>query len=313
MRVLVTGATGFLGHRLTERLVEAGCGVVGLTRSPEGAARLEALGAVGIVGDLREPAEQLAAHLRRAAPEVVVHLAAELATQRSARRLHEVDVVGTRHLVDACLEIRGRHGYPYRLLYAGTVVVGDPLGAVLSPTAPLVATTAYGRAKLEAEALCLSAARAGIGVTVLRPSHIYGAGGWYGDVVRDLRRGRFFVPGHGDNLWDLVHVDDAVEAFLLAFHAGAATNGEIFHVVDDTPLTMREFFDATADALEVPRPSSVPVWLAKLVRGAGPVAAAVRSARSSNASLKRRLGWSPLWPDARLGLREAVATLLAVS
>jgi len=309
MRILVTGATGFIGSRVVARLVECEHTVVGLTRSPEGAAKLEAAGALGLVADLREAGPTLESLVKRVMPEVVFHLAAEIATQRSAKKLWEVDVGGTERLVAACVAAKERTGFPLRILYAGTVVVGDAHGALLQPDVPLAGATVYGRAKLEAERLCLAAAQHGIGVTVLRPSHVYGAGGWFAEIVRDMRKGKFYVPGHGENWWDLVHVDDVADAFVRALDAGESAVGEIFHVVDDTPLHMREFFDAVSEVLEVRRPGSVPVWLAKLVRGGGPIDAAVRSAKSSNTKLKSRLGWHPRWPDARAALPSVVAAI----
>jgi nucleoside-diphosphate-sugar epimerase len=306
MRVLVTGATGFIGSRVSRILAAEGHVVCGMTRSPEGAQRLLVDGIQPLVGDLREPSPRLAALLRAAAPDLVLHLAAEIATQRNEKRLWEVDVEGTRRLLAAFAEVP-----PARLIYAGTVVVGDAHGELLREDRPLVASTAYGRAKLEAERLCFDSGRAlGMGVTSLRPSHVYGPGGWFAAIARDLRRGRFFLPGAGNNLWDLVHVDDVAEAFAAAVRSPEAAAGQVFHVVDDEPMTMREFLDAAAHALGAKRPRSVPVWVAKIWAGRGPVAAAVRSARSSNAKIKERLGWRPRYPGARLALTE-VARLLS--
>jgi nucleoside-diphosphate-sugar epimerase len=311
MRVLVTGATGFIGRRVAARLLLSGHTVTGTTRSPEGAKALEALGITAAVGDLLDPIEHWTPILRAASPDVVVHLAAEIATQRRARLLWDVDVEGTRRLVAACLDARGRWGFPQRFVLAGTVVVGDPKGAVLTESEALVPTTAYGRAKLEAERIVREASEGGLAPTIVRPSHVYGAGGWFANIVRDMRRGRFFVPGDGSNQWDLVHVDDVASAFLHVVDAGDATAARVYHVVDDTPISMRAFFDATAEALGVSRPRSVPRWLARLVAGAGPIAAAVRSARSSNARLRAETPWRPVWPDARLALSSVIAEINA--
>jgi nucleoside-diphosphate-sugar epimerase len=309
VRVFATGATGFIGTRVVEALVLEEHEVWGLTRNPEGVQRLRHLGADGVVGDLRDGSEHLAGVVRRLAPEVVLHLAAESATQRNPKRIWEVDVEGTRRLLAACAAAPPAH-----FVYAGTVVVGDPGGAVLREDAPLVATTAYGRAKVEAERLCFEEGRRmGAAVTSIRPSHVYGPGGWFADIVRDLARGRFFVPGRGDNLWDLVHVDDVARAFAAAVAAREAGAGQVFHVVDDEPTTLRAFIDAAADALRVARPRSVPVWLARLVAGRGPVAAAVRSARSSSEKISRVLGWRPRYPSARAALPAVVSQIMGHS
>ena len=115
-----------------------------------------------------------------------------------------------------------------------------------------------------------------------------------------LRRpGRFAVIGSGENMWDMVHVDDV--ALALRAGARAAPAGAIYHCADDVPTTYREFMTRTAQAIGVGRPRSIPVWLARRVAGAGPVATVVRSARTSNAKLKAELGWQPQLPRLARG------------
>jgi nucleoside-diphosphate-sugar epimerase len=119
--------------------------------------------------------------------------------------------------------------------------------------------------------------------------------------------GRFAVIGSGENLWDVVHVDDVAGALLLA--AERATPGSIYHVVDDEPITFYDFMALTAQQLGVGPPRRVPAGLARLLAGRNAVAAAVRSARSSNARIKQELGWQPRFPTAREGVADAVGRL----
>jgi nucleoside-diphosphate-sugar epimerase len=149
----------------------------------------------------------------------------------------------------------------------------------------------------------------GLPAVVVRPSHVYGPGGWYVDeLIAQLRRpGRFAVIGSGSNLWDVVHVDDVAAAFVLAIES--APPGSIYHVVDDEPITFYEFMALTARELALGPPRRTPAALASLVAGRNAVAAAVRSARSSNAKIKRELGWSPRFASARVGVPDAVARI----
>ena len=144
---------------------------------------------------------------------------------------------------------------------------------------------------------------------VIRPSHVYGAGGWYADeFVKRLRQpGRFAVIGRGDNWWDVVRVEDVATAICDA--AERAPAGALYHVADDEPIRFRDFIALTAQALGVGPPRSVPAALARIAGGRDPVAAVVRSARSSNARIKRELEWSPRFPSAALGVPDAVAGL----
>jgi nucleoside-diphosphate-sugar epimerase len=96
----------------------------------------------------------------------------------------------------------------------------------------------------------------------------------------------------------------AAAALVLA--AEQAPPGSIYHVVDDEPITFYDFVALTARALGVGPPRRIPATLARLVAGANAVDAAVRSARSSNAKIKRELSWQPRFPTAREGVADAV-------
>lgn len=299
MRVFVTGGSGFIGTRLVRTLLEAGHEVVCLSRSGKSSARLASAGAEVLSGDLSDAAV-VRSCVREARPTHVVHLAAEAATQRNSARIERVNVRGTEVLLEACRDLEGLAAF----LFLSSVVRGEANGQVLSEADVIPATTAHGRSKEVGDEMVLRAhAEWGIPAVVLRPSHVYGPGGWLAELLRD----RFFrIPGKGDNLWDVVHVDDVVSACTLLLEKHPV--GEVFHVVDDEPVTMKAFFDNVAAALDRKRYGHAPVWLIKLLRGAGPVTAAIRSARSSNGKLKE-LGWTPAYPSSSKGLRAAIAEL----
>jgi nucleoside-diphosphate-sugar epimerase len=306
MRILVTGASGFVGHALCARLLEQGHEVGALVRR-EGS---QPAGTRPLAGDLGDR-ERLIETLVGERPDCVVHLAAEIASQRSERKIQEVNVRGTARLLDACLTLAG--GEPAagpRLVFASTVVTGDARGALLREETPLPVQTPYGRSKQEGERLVLES---GLPAVVIRPSHVYGPGGWYAnELIAHLRQpGRFAVIGAGTNLWDVVHVDDVAAALVLA--AERAAPGSIYHVADDEPITFYDFMALTAKELGLGAPRRIPASLARLVAGGNAVAAAVRSARSSNAKLKRELAWQPRFPTAREGVPDAVGRLASAA
>ncbi len=304
MRVLVTGASGFIGRALCAQLLEQRHDVTALVRR-EGS---QPAGTRPLAGDLEDGA-RLRELISGERPECVVHLAAEIASQRSERKLREVNVRGTARLLDACTALAGAGtGAGPRFVFASTVVTGDAHGALLSEEEPLPVQTPYGRSKQEGERLVLES---GLPAVVIRPSHVYGPGGWYeGELIAQLRRpGRFEVIGAGRNLWDVVHVDDVVSALVLA--AERATPGSIYHVADDEPIAFYDFMALTASRLGLGAPRRIPAPLARVVAGRNAVDAVVRSARSSNAKLKRELGWRPRFPTAREGVADTVAHLVA--
>jgi nucleoside-diphosphate-sugar epimerase len=302
MRVLVTGASGFVGGALCPSLIAGGHEVVALVRR-DGSEPTGTRAAIGELGD----SSGLARILAKERPDCVIHLAAEIASQRSERKLREVNVLGTERLLEACLSTTDEDpARGPRVVFASTVVTGDAHGELLAEDRPLPVATPYGRSKQEGERLVLGC---GLPAVVLRPSHVYGPGGWYAtELLTRLRQpGRFAVIGRGENLWDVVHVQDVAAALVIA--AERAPAGEIYHVVDDEPISFYDFMALSATALGLGAPRRIPAPLARLVAGANAVDAAVRSARSSNAKLKRELGWQPSFPRAREGIADAVARL----
>jgi nucleoside-diphosphate-sugar epimerase len=296
VKAFVTGASGFLGHAVCAELLAREHEVTALVRRPGS----QPAGTAAAAGDLSD-AEALERAVERARPDWVIHLAAEIATQRDQRKIDEVNVNGTRRLLDACKAVGG-----VRFVFVSTVVTGDAGGAILDEDSSLPVETAYGRSKQQGEQLVRESGVPGV---IIRPSHVYGPGGWYAEeIVKRLGQpGRFVVIGSGENWWDVVRVEDVASACITA--AERAPDGALYHVVDDEPITYYDFVAATAAALGVGSPRRIPVWLARRVAGDGPVRAVVRSARSSNARIVRELGWRPSYPSAQVGVPDAVAKL----
>ena len=314
MRIFVTGASGFIGNALCTQLLARDHEVSALVRRPGSAPS----GTHPVAGDLSDGA-LLSEALSAERPDCVIHLAAEIASQRSAEKIHAVNVEGTSRLIEACLALAGPDpARGPRLVFASTVVTGDAHGALLEEDTPLPVETPYGRSKQAGERMVLDS---GLPAVVIRPSHVYGPGGWYAqELVTRLRApGRFAVIGAGQNLWDVVHVDDVALALTLAAEQARATEqtnateraqaGPIYHVVDDTPIAYYDFMALTAKALGVGRPRRIPAAVARLVAGPAAVAAVIRSARSSNAKIKRELSWAPRFASAQVGIPDAVARL----
>lgn len=301
MRLLVTGASGFIGGVLCRQLLEAGHEVHALVRRPGS----EPAGTTPVRGDIGDAA-LLTEVLASSRPDCVVHLAAEIASQRSEERVMQVNVAGTEHLIAACLSLGEGNGAAPRVVFASTVVTGDAHGALLTEDTALPVRTPYGRAKQEGERLLLSS---GLDVSIIRPSHVYGPGGWYAhELVPRLKGpGRFAVVGRGANLWDVVHVEDVAAALALA--ASAAESGSIFHVVDDQPITYYDFMALTAATLGVGAPRRIPAAVVRMIAGRNAVDALVRSARSSNARIKQELGWHPRFATATEGVPDALRAL----
>ncbi len=214
-RVLVTGATGFIGGQLAESLLRAGGDVACLVRSANRADRLQSLGARIIEGDVTRP-ESLPAAL--AGIEIVYHLAG-LTCARSRREVFAVNEMGTANLLDACRNM----GTPptvvlvSSLAAAGPATPGRPRVEEDSP-APV---SVYGRSKRAGELAAIERAR-DLPITIVRPSAVLGEGDRVGlKMFRMTRRmGLHIVPGWRPRRLSIVHVADLVDAIKAAAARG---------------------------------------------------------------------------------------------
>jgi nucleoside-diphosphate-sugar epimerase len=223
----ISGGSGFLGVTLARRLVGAGVGVRSLDPVP-----LDEPGVDAIVGDIRSRPD--AARLCFGA-DVLVHAAAALPSRSSPRELRSVNVDGTAMLLRATREAGVR-----RIVVVSTAVVYGLLPAPVSEDAEPHPIEAYGRSKLEAERLVLAD-----GAVVLRPTAFLGPGrlGVFGILFRFVREGRrVYMLGPGRNRYQLLDVDDLVEAILLA--AERPVEGQTFNLGADDPRTVREELEA---------------------------------------------------------------------
>ncbi|MCH7959328.1 MAG: NAD(P)-dependent oxidoreductase [Candidatus Hydrogenedentes bacterium] len=296
MNILITGGTGFLGGHLIPLLQKDDAHTLyGLARSEKARDTLEKQGVNAVVADLTDSGEIREA-LKDISIEVVFHLAAEIASQRSKELLRSVNIEGTQNLFDAIKT----HPELKSFIFASTVVTGEADGALLTEEVPLVVHTEYGHTKQTAERILLDAfTREDFPAIVVRPCHIYGNGGWFGGVIHELEKGSLRMPGNGKNMWDVIHVDDCAAAFVTVMTLGQP--GQIYHVADDTPITMGEFMAETARQAGVKPPGRAPRFLANLMLGRDTITSVMRSARTSNAKL-RALGWRPACPDYTTGL-----------
>lgn len=238
MTIFVTGATGVVGPVLVRQLLEAGHTVRALVRDP-GAAR--PAGAERIAGDLDDH-DAVARGADGA--EAVIHLAAQLHINapgpEAAVLYHEINVEGTRRLVDAA-----RAAGVARFVFASTINVYGPSrgGAPWTEADPLCPDTLYGETKRDAEPLVRDLP----GSVILRLAAVYGPGmkGNYPSLINVLRRGVRLLPGDGQNRRTLVHVADAARAFALAAEGGVPagtynlTDGQV-HRFDAVVRSLQE-------------------------------------------------------------------------
>lgn len=306
MRVVVTGATGFIGIRLVERLLKRGDEVTCLVRRHDAIPSLKAMGVQKcIVGDITNRERMMKAFHDVDDVDVLFHLAALNPLIRDKRMQYDVNINGMRNLIDAIATIKGLS----RVVYAqGMGVFGDAHGSMVDENTPYRPETWFTRLRGEAERMLWDASKdKGFSTSIAILGDVYGDGGWFANIlVKGLMKGMlgFMIPGSGDYYRCLIHVDDAVEA--LALMADANIGNERFIVCDDEPCMFRNFVYYTANTLGVKRPASAPSWLARLLLGRDVIDTLTASVRASNMKVKSILNLRLRYPDYRIGVRSVI-------
>lgn len=252
MNTLVTGGTGFLGRRLVARLLAAGDSVTVLGRTP--APELAAQGVRFIRTSLDDVAAVRAAC---AGIETVFHTAAKVGVWGRYDDFFRTNVLGTRALLEGCRT----HGVQ-RLIYTSTPSVvynGQPL-ANANESLPLttVCPSPYPLTKALAEHEVLSANSTALRTIALRPHLIFGVGDPHliPRVLARARAGRLRIVGDGRNRVDLVHVENAVDAHLLAEQSLAQelspAAGRPYFITNGEPVLLWDWINRLLRALGRP-------------------------------------------------------------
>lgn len=238
MRVLVTGATGFIGSRLVRHHADHDDEVRVLTRRRLEGRLLKRVTAYR--GDLATlTLGQLSAAVDGV--DVLYHCAGEI---RDQHVMDQVNVRGTQTLLEAA---RGRVGHFVHLSSVG--VYGPLASGEVDETAPHAPSGEYERTKSAADRIALAAHGDGLVVSVLRPSIVIGEempGNFLRQMIRMIRRRLFFFIGAPGASVNYIHVDDVIDALALCGSHPAAA-GRAFNVSDW--CTLEEAVDAIGGAL----------------------------------------------------------------
>ena len=302
MRTFVLGGTGAIGRPAVAALVAAGHEVSALARSRERASQLEARGARPVevsIFDTDGLTRAFAGH------DVVVNLASALPSSLQFVRLgawretQRIRTDGSAHVVDAALaaDVSVLVQESVVMIYTdhGDAWVDEHASVEEYPTA---------RGNHAAEASAGRFARTGRTGIVLRFGFFYGPGAAHSEqFFAAARLGVVPVIGRPDSYVSSIHVDDGGKAVAAVLSSPAG----VYNVVDDEPLTKREYAAALAEA------AGRRAWL----RGPGRLALVLghrttsltRSLRVSNEKLRSTTGWRPDHPSARDGWMATAAAL----
>ncbi len=305
MKIFITGGTGVLGKRLSSELVRRGHEVVATVRDERGKATVAGAGARPVIVDLFD-AEALA----RAAEgcEVVVHGATKIPTKTrtSAADWRANDSLrreGTLSLASAA----GRIGAKLYIQQSVVWAVRPKGCEAFDESSLSIARGVYVSARDGEEIAADAAARFGFGLSILRCGMFYGAETSHTQLMgRELRRRRLPIIGSGATLWSVVHHDDVASAFATVAEARQAGT---YHVVDEQPVSMRDFLREMARRLGAPAPFSVPRLVARLGVDSRVWPAVAQNTVTSSDKLRRELGWKPAYRTYVEGLAQVAEAL----
>jgi nucleoside-diphosphate-sugar epimerase len=285
MRVLLTGATGFIGSYLVPELVNAGHHVVGLSRSDVGAETLTRAGAEVCRGDVNDLDRLRTA---AAAADGVIH-AAFNHDFSNLKRHSEHD----RQVIRTLGEALARSDRPL-VISSGTGLARSRTGGPAVETDDHVTSAEFPRAASEeaADALIAEGGR----VLVLRLAQVHDAR-QQGRITQHIqlarRKGRVAYVGEGGNRVPAVHVSDAVRLYRLVLERGQASAR--YNAVGEEGVALRDIAEVIGAGLKVPVQSITPEetseyfgWLARL---------ATIDLAASSALTRQQLGWDPTGPD----------------
>lgn len=270
MKVFVTGGTGFIGGEVARQLRERGDEVVALVRSPQKAAKLEALGCQLVRGDL---GDERAIREGMAGCDAVIHAAAVYevgipASQREAMK--EANVGGTERVLGAALESK----VP-KVVYVSTVgVFGNTHGRIVDESYEHPAdsfTSCYEQTKWEAHQVAKRLIGEGLPCVIVQPGGVYGPGDTssIAQLLDQFLSGKMPLMPFPELGICLSHVEDIAGGIILGLDKGKV--GEAY-VISGPATTVREAIGIVAEATGRKAPKhAIPTPLMKAMIPIGPL------------------------------------------
>ncbi len=259
---LVTGASGFIGGRLVERLAtEESVRVRALVRNTGIAGRLGKLPLEIVKGDLLDP-QSLSKAVEGC--DLVFHCAALVRETGKKKEFYQINVQGTENILKAALEA----GVKKFIHLSSVAVYGlNPPDGADENTAFQPCGNLYCDTKIASEEIVWAYHRdRNLPVVVIRPTNVYGPHSkpWTLRPIKMIKSGKMMLINNGTGLCNYVYIDNLIDAALLATKRDESV-GQAYIITDGVALPWKEFFGCYAHMAGKPRMRSVPEQLGKIV------------------------------------------------
>jgi nucleoside-diphosphate-sugar epimerase len=263
MKIIITGATGFIGRNLAESLHQGGIQVIATGRSLVVGKKLQEQGIEFIPADIKDQSQLNNAF---SPADYVIHCAAKAGDWGSYREFYETNVIGTRNVINACKGNGIR-----KIIYISTPSAyfngKDRYNILESEPLPQKQFN-YGKTKLMAESELLVLEKEGFKTIILRPRAVYGK---YDQniVPRFLRlaeKKNLPLINGGKALVDITYVGNVVSAVKNCFTAPDDAWNEVYNISNGFPITMKEWISQLLEIFDRPfKPKDVPEPIAKTI------------------------------------------------
>jgi len=315
MRIFVSGGTGFIGSYLVRKLLADGHEVIALARSLTAMNRIRELGAEPVEGELSIPGpwQETVGGCER-----VVHCAAKASDWGSRTDFWNVNVEGTRHMVEAAA------GKVDQFVHISSIAAHRGSGVRDESSHVIRGGHSYCDSKAAAEEVVDKAVAQGLNAQLVRVANVYGPEDPHvlPRILEQVSKGKFVIVGDGNQPSNLIYVDDVVDA-IIAILMTETEPGERFLVTDQNAPGIGEAIQIAFETLNIdPKITRLPKWLALVAAALSQAFAFITGKRPMltfyavfsvgnvrtlvNDLTMRRLNWSPK-VDFREGVKRTVA------